>query len=196
MARKSGSFAQTTAPKVRAAALRLFAQHGYAAVSMRQIAAEVGMQAGALYSYTPDKQSLLFDLMRGHMEALLAARAAKPAAGDAVAQLDAFTRFHIQYHLERVDAVFVSYMELRNLTPQNYATVTALRAHYEAQLTTIIQDGVEAGQFQVADAKIAALAIIAMLTGLTTWFQAGGRLPQEDIERIYVDLVRGAVGVT
>ena len=59
MARKQGSHSDITGPKVRDAALRLIAQHGYAAVSMRQIAAEVGIQAGALYNYTPDKQTLL-----------------------------------------------------------------------------------------------------------------------------------------
>ena len=51
MARKTGSRSETTGPRVREAALRLFARHGYAAVSMRQIAAEVGVQAGALYLY-------------------------------------------------------------------------------------------------------------------------------------------------
>ncbi|NBT31879.1 MAG: TetR/AcrR family transcriptional regulator, partial [Rhodobacteraceae bacterium] len=73
MARKQGSHSEITGPKVRDAALKLIARHGYAAVSMRQIAAEVGVQAGALYNYTPDKQSLLQDLMRSHMEELLAA---------------------------------------------------------------------------------------------------------------------------
>ena len=43
MARKTGSHSDITGPKVRAAAERLFARHGYAAVSMRQIAAEVGL---------------------------------------------------------------------------------------------------------------------------------------------------------
>ena len=70
MARKQGSHSDITGPKVRDAALRLIARHGYAAVSMRQIAAEVGIQAGALYNYTPDKQTLLFDLMQGHMSVL------------------------------------------------------------------------------------------------------------------------------
>ena len=73
MARKSGSHSEITGPLVRSSALRLFARDGYAAVSMRQIAAEVGVQAGALYLYTPDKQTLLFDLMREHMDELLAA---------------------------------------------------------------------------------------------------------------------------
>ena len=54
MARKQGSHADITGPRVRDAALRLFARHGYAAVSMRQIATEVGVQVGAIYNYTPD----------------------------------------------------------------------------------------------------------------------------------------------
>ena len=77
MARKPGSRSEITGPRLREAALRLFARDGYAAVSMRQIAAEVGVQAGALYLYTADKQSLLADLMADHLEALLAAWAAE-----------------------------------------------------------------------------------------------------------------------
>ena len=60
MARTTGSHSDITRPKIRAAALRLFARHGFAAVSMRALATEVGVQAGALYNYTPDKQTLLF----------------------------------------------------------------------------------------------------------------------------------------
>jgi len=71
MARKSGSNGEKTAQQLRVAATKLFATNGYAAVSMRQIAREIGVQAGALYLYTPDKQSLLFDLMNQHMEELL-----------------------------------------------------------------------------------------------------------------------------
>lgn len=196
MARKTGSHSQTTAPKVRAAALRLFARQGFAAVSMRQIAKEVGVQVGALYSYTPDKQTLLFDLMRGHMEALLAARDGEAAGADPRAELDGFTRFHIRYHLARPDAVFISYMELRNLTPENFAALERLRQSYEGQVQDILDRGVAEGVFRVADTKIASLAIIAMLTGLTTWYREDGRLPLDEIERIYVQMVRGAVGVT
>ena len=78
MARKTGSHSEITGPRIRAEARKLFARHGFAAVSMRQIAAAVGVQAGALYLYTPDKEALLFDLLRTHMEELLAAWAAEP----------------------------------------------------------------------------------------------------------------------
>ncbi|MCM2560770.1 TetR/AcrR family transcriptional regulator [Lutimaribacter sp. EGI FJ00015] len=193
MARTAGSHSQTTGPRVHDAALKLFARHGFAAVSMRQIAAEVGVQAGALYNYTPDKQTLLLDLMRGHMDALLAERAQRGKHGGPLERLEEFTRFHIRFHLERPDAVFVSYMELRNLSPENFETIEALRRRYEDELEGILRDGVAAGLFAVADSKIATLAVIAMLTGVTTWYRPAGRLSVNEVETIYWDMVRKAV---
>jgi len=194
MARKQGSHAEITGPKMRAAALRLFARHGYAAVSMRQIAAEVGVQAGALYLYTPDKQSLLFALMREHMEELLSACAAEGEGGDARARLERFARFHIRFHLTRPDAVFIAYMELRSLEPENFRAIEALRRRYEDRLEAILRDGVAAGQFTVPDIRLAAMALIAMLTGVNTWYREGGRLSRDKVEEIYWDMVRRAVG--
>ncbi len=191
MARTQGSHAGTTGPKVRDAALRLFARHGFAAVSMRQIAREVGVQAGALYLYTPDKQTLLFELMRDHLEDLLAGWSA-PEGGAAV-QLEHFARHHIAYHLDRPDLVFIAYMELRNLSPENFAVIEGLRRDYEDRLEAILRAGVAEGVFDVPDTKLATMAVISMLTGVTTWFRDGGRLSRGDVESIYWDMVRKAV---
>ena len=177
---------------MRAAALRLFARGGYAAVSMRAIASEVGVQAGALYNYTPDKQTLLFELMRTHLEDLLAA--APMRGGTPLAQLEDFVAFHIRFHADRPDEVFIAYMELRNLTPGNFAEVERLRRTYEDRLETILKQGVESGAFRVADTKIVTLAIIAMLTGVNTWFRDGGRLSLDEVVTQYWDMVRKAVG--
>ncbi len=193
MARTAGSHSDITGPRIEAAALKLFAQHGYAAVSMRQIASEVGVQAGALYNYTTDKQSLLFELMKQHMESLLTAYAAQNAPVDALARLEAFTRFHIGFHHERPDAVFIAYMELRNLTPENFAVIEDLRGAYEDKLERILRDGVDQGVLNVADPKITTLAVIAMLTGVNTWFRSEGRLSLEQVEQIYWDMIRRAV---
>lgn len=192
MARTQGSHSGTTGPKVRAVALRLFAQHGFAAVSMRQIAREVGVQAGALYLYTPDKQALLFELMRGHMEELLADWT--PPGGGPLAELEDFARHHIRFHLDRPDPVFIAYMELRNLTPENFAVIEKLRGSYEARLENILRAGVADGVFDVADLRLATMGLISMLTGVTTWFRDDGRLTRADVEVIYWDMVRRAVG--
>lgn len=194
MARKSGSHSEITGPLVRASALRLFARDGYAAVSMRQIAAEVGVQAGALYLYTPDKQTLLFDLMRDHMIELLAAWGDEPKGQSAQERLQVFSRFHIRYHLDRPDGVFIAYMELRNLNPDNFAEIERLRTQYENQLEAILEDGHSCEEFRVPDTKLATMAIIAMLTGVNTWYRKSGRLSRDRVERIYWNMVRRAVG--
>jgi AcrR family transcriptional regulator len=185
MARRSGSSGERTAQDLRRAALHLFASRGYAAVSMRQIAAEVGVQAGALYLYTPDKQTLLADILTEHMEDLLAAWEAwpRPRAATPEARFEAFVRFHIRYHLERGAAVFISYMELRNLAPENF------------ELTAILADGRASGGFRLRDPKLATFALVAMLTGVNTWYRPGGRLDVAEIEEIYLDMARGLAGV-
>ncbi len=195
MARKTGSHSEITGPLVRKAAQTLFARHGYAAVSMRQIAAEVGVQAGALYLYTPDKQTLLFDLMKTHMQDLLAAWAAEPKTGTPTQRLETFSRFHIRYHLQRPDEVFIAYMELRSLEPSNFAEIERLRRDYESELQAILADGHTDREFDVPDVKLATLAIIAMLTGVNTWYREGGRLSREKVEGIYCGMVRRAAGV-
>jgi AcrR family transcriptional regulator len=193
MARTQGSHSDITGPRIRKAALGLFARHGYAAVSMRQIAKDVGVQAGALYNYTPDKQSLLFRLMQDHMQDLLAAYGELEKPTDAETALRRFVGFHIRFHMERPDEVFIAYMELRNLTPENFSEIEGLRRAYEDSLEAILQDGQKSGLFSVADTKIATLAVIAMLNGVMTWYRAGGRLSLDEVEQVYWDMVRRAV---
>ncbi|MEY2992519.1 MAG: hypothetical protein RI946_1913 [Pseudomonadota bacterium] len=193
MARTTGSHSQTTGPRVRSVAEALFAKHGFAAVSMRQIAAEVGVQAGALYNYTPDKQSLLFSMMHDHMVELIAAWDGVGVSDDPIHAMSDFTRFHIDYHLARRDAVFIAYMELRNLSTENFRIIEDLRKSYETRLERIIEHGVDRGVFDVPDSRIATLAIIGMLTEVTTWFRHGGRLDADAVTDLYTTLVLRAL---
>lgn len=195
MARRAGSDGETTRAAIRANATRLFASLGYNAVSMRMIADAVGVQPAALYQHHASKQHLLAGLMRAHMAQLLEAwRAEDRPAGDPAAELEHFARFHIRYHLKRPDEVFISYMELRSLEADNLAGISALRGDYEGVLKDILRRGVDSGAFLLEDAHVAAMAILAMLTGVNTWYRGGGRLSEARIETIYVSLVLGSVG--
>ena len=57
------------------------------------------------------------------------------------------------------------------------------------------RDGVAAGRMQVGDVKLGAMALIAMLTGVNTWYRDGGRLDRTAVEEIYANMARGMVGV-
>jgi hypothetical protein len=85
-------------------------------------------------------------------------------------------------------------MELRNLTAENFAVIEGLRRDYEDRLEAVLKAGQAAGDFAVPDTKLATMALIAMLTGVTTWYREGGRLDRGAVEAAYWDMVRKAVG--
>jgi len=198
MARRAGSDGIRTEAAIREAALRLIARHGYEAMSMRRLAEEIGLGAAALYRYFPTKQALLFDLLRAHMEELLEAwgRARLAAPAPAIDRLERFTRFHIRHHLPRPDGVFLSYMELRSLTPENFAAIEGMRRSYEQGLIEILEDGQRDGTLDCMRPRLAARAVIASLTGITTWYRAKGPLSPREIEDTYWNMIARMCGAT
>ncbi len=189
MPRTIGSYSQNTRTLVRQSAERLFARHGYAAVSMRQLASDVGVQVGTIYNYTKDKQALLFAIMSEHMTELLQAWSREGQTIDPIDQLSQFLNFHLDYHLARRDAVFIAYMELRNLDAANFAQIETLRRQYEDALEQILIAGKNAKAFDIADTRITTLAIIGMLTEVVTWYRPDGRLKLDEVKSRYREMV-------
>lgn len=195
MARTAGSDGEKTLAAIRTQALGLIARRGYEAVSMRELAAAVGVQAAALYRYFPTKEDLLFSLMEEHMEALLASwETARPENGDALDGLAAFVRHHVGFHVERRHSTHVSNMELRALSPERLTAILKMRATYEKDLRRILREGAEAGLFALDDPALTAMAIIQMITGVIVWFRPDERLSAADIAETYVSMTLRLVG--
>ena len=197
MARKTGSDGEKTEAAIREAALGLIARFGYEAVSMRQLAAGVGVQAAALYRYFPTKEELLFTLMRKHMEDLLAAwQAERPADDDPAERLSAFVRNHIRFHVGRRHSTHVNNMELRSLSRDKLSHVLKMRSAYEKELRQILRDGAEAGRFSVDDTTLTAMAIIQMITGVIVWFRPDERLSVDEVTTTYHKMTMRLVGIS
>ncbi len=194
MARTIGSSGPKTMEAIRKAGLRLIFERGYEAMSLRQLAAEVGIQAGSLYNHISTKQELLFDLIKDHINELLR-QLDRTLQGkeEPLERLRAFVAFHVTYHMTRKREVFIANSELRSLEPKNYDVIVALRGRYEKRLADILADGVAKGVFEVADVQVATFAIIALLTGLCTWYRPGGRLTREAIVDAHEKLVLSGV---
>jgi hypothetical protein len=84
-------------------------------------------------------------------------------------------------------------MELRNLSPQNFEVIEGLRRDYETRLETILRTGARDGMMAVAEPRIASMALIAMLTGVNTWYREAGRLSLGQVEAVHWDMVRRSV---
>ena len=195
MARTTGSDGEKTEAALREAAVSLMARHGYEAVSMRQLAAEVGVQAAALYRYFPTKEDLLFTLMREHMEGLIGAwEGTRPVMADPAERLAAFVGNHIRFHVARRHSTHVSNMELRSLSRENLTHILRLRTSYEKELRQILRDGVETGTFLVDDTGLTAMAIIQMVTGVIVWFRPDERLSVDEVTETYLSMTLRLVG--
>jgi AcrR family transcriptional regulator len=190
MARTAGSHGPTTLEAIRQEGLRLIYEHGYEAMSLRQLAAEVGIQVGSLYNHIRNKQDFLFDLMRMHHDDLLSAwDGVLQGVDDPVEQMKAFVAFHVAYHIDRRRDVYVANFELRSLEPQNYAAIVEKRRRYERDVIGIVERGVKAGVFAVSDPQAASYGILSMLTGVCTWFRPDGRLRTEEVTELYTSMV-------
>jgi len=177
---------------LRKAGVRLIARHGFEAMSLRMLATEVGVQAGSLYNYIDNKQDFLFDLLASIIRELVE-ELSENLAGieDPRARLRAFVQEHITFHTRRKEEVFIGNMELRSLTPAHHREIRAMRDAYEKVLEDIIRDGIDAGYFKCADAGTAKLAILAMLTGVSTWYRPSGRHTINTLIEHYVEFTFG-----
>lgn len=197
MARIKGSDGRKTAQRILDESLSLIAQSGYSAVSMRMIAQAVGVNVGALYNHFPNKQQILVQLLGDHMNGLLKSWADVNLTGLHPAEkLEKFVRFHIAFNVPRADAVFISFMELRSLEPENHKRIEKLRKKYETSVRDIIEEGFQQKQFKIEDVHVAAMSVIGSLIGINTWYRAKGRLSQKNIEDFYTETTLRSVGYT
>ena len=188
MARTAGSDGKKTRAAIHAKALELIVRHGFEALTMRQLADAVGLQAGALYHYYPSKQALLSALIAAHLHGALDAAEALADGGDAPARLMAFARFHILHGISNRQANHVANNELRSLSRDNFAAVMKLRTAYEKKLRQILKDGAEAGLFEMHDAQVTGASLIAMLNEVIVWFREGGKFALAETADIYAQM--------
>lgn len=196
MGRPAGVSGADTMRAIRKAAIARIYRHGFEAMNLRDLAADVNIRVGSLYNHIPQKQEFLASLLVEILEELLADLEAQVSPlTDPRHRLLRFVRFHIEWHTARKNEVFIGNMELRSLTEVQYAQVVELRKKYEAYLRDILTKGAKDGLWSFTDAKVTTYALLAMLTGISNWYRPGGRLSQAKLIQIYQGLVAGAIGL-
>jgi AcrR family transcriptional regulator len=188
-ARRSG---RVRREEIVAAAARIFARQGYAAVGMRDIAEAVGIRGASLYHHFPAKEEILYavcltvtrELNEQNLPVL-------DAPGTPAQRLAAFVRAHLEFlHPRRVEHM-VGLHELAALTPPHRAEIDEYRRYYQRRVRDVIAAGMKSGEFTAIDARLAAFAAFGVLNGISTWFHDDGELGLEEVVRGYVVLIVG-----
>lgn len=178
------------------AALTCFLEKGYAGTSVRDIANRAGISVPGLYHHYPSKAVLLERLMDKTMDDLNSQTggALERARPDALDRFTAVVMAHVRFHCERPEESFIGNSELRSLSGPTRDTVMAKRDRQQAYFNQVIEEGIEAGIFDVRHPHIAAVALASMCTAVATWYRRDGELAPDDVVALYRDLALDLVG--
>lgn len=167
------------------AAAKVFAEKGFAAARLEEIAAELGILKGSLYYYAASKDELLRLVQQRRLLALVEqASAIATASTPPLERLSAILRLH----LRRFDEFYPESMQWLTPSPRRdddaeaAAEAHALSRRFEGILTALIAEAQAAGDCrQEIDPQIAALGLLGMCNWTTRWYRADGRLAMDAI---------------
>lgn len=178
-------------------ALRLFAEHGFAGTSIRDIAATANLQSATLYGQYPSKSHILEKIIHiGHTEHHRQLHEAlETTSSDAPkAQLIALVRAHVHMHAQYPMLAVVTHNELHCLPPELIAKSNALRHQSEMMILQVIQHGSERDLFDVDNPLLAATAIGGMGLRVAHWFTPEQSLSVDDVATSYAEYACRIVG--
>ncbi|WP_167772629.1 TetR/AcrR family transcriptional regulator [Ramlibacter henchirensis] len=168
---------------ILSAAANLFYEKGFQKTTLDEIAAALNMTKPFIYTYFKSKDALLealFDMVYsdffGKAYAALNSRLGSPRAR-LEAFMDVFVRSNIQQH--KITGILLE--EEKNLSADRIAEIRRQQHEFDQRLTQLISEGVEVGEFNVADAAVCSLAISGMVRWTHRWYRRSGRLSEEEL---------------
>jgi TetR/AcrR family transcriptional regulator len=194
MARKRAPGFEAQREDILAAAARLFAEQGFPATSMNQVAEACGVAKPTLYHYFQDKQALLAQICDGHVHALLAlvdeVKAQRLAPEAQLRMLierftGAYAGAQAQHQVLTSDIKFLADAERERLLDVERQVV----AEFASALSQV--------RPELRDAKLhkpLTMLLFGMINWTFTWLRPDGDLSHEALAVLVGDLFFGGLG--
>jgi AcrR family transcriptional regulator len=164
-----------TARKIAGAARHLLMKEGMDAVTMRRVAAAVGITPMALYRHYADRAALLNALADEAFDSLADRLAALPARGRIEVRIAKMLDVYLDHALEHprlFELMFLNPREGARRYPRDFRAGRSPTANLA---TNLIREGIESGLFRKDDPWEIAFAAGALWQGLTMLY-LGGRM--------------------
>jgi AcrR family transcriptional regulator len=170
------------------AAVRLFSERGYAATRIEDIIAELSASRRVIYEHFGGKSDILVAICEQAIRSTidLATRIARTPL-DPVEKLHRLVRDFTQIVIDNRDNIAISTREMMFLPADSRARITRMQKRFDRILGTILDEGVERGDFLVADPAITALAIGGMIIWTHRWYRPSGRLSADAVAGAMAD---------
>ncbi|MTD52987.1 TetR/AcrR family transcriptional regulator [Amycolatopsis pithecellobii] len=172
------------------AATRLFQTRGIRAVSLQDIAEEVGVTKAALYHYFANRDDLLRhvfgDWLKRDIEKL---DAVTSAPGTTRERLRRYVHHHISCITENIELYGLTFSAESELPPEVRAEFRQFKRESDLVVQEILREGVRSGEFVGSDENATVFAIDGMCNWLWKWYHSSGTMSPEQIADRFADLV-------
>ena len=160
-------------PALLDAAAAQFAERGYHATSMRDLAAAIAMTPGAIYFHVASKQALLLAVYEEGVQRILdRVETAVAAEREPWARLEKAVAAHLDSILDASAYARVVIRILPADAPEIAAELTELRDRYEARFRRYFS---AIPLPRERDAAVARLALLGAINWTPVWYKEGGK---------------------
>ena len=173
--------------RVFEAAIVLFGERGYHAVSVRDIAGALGLKPMALYTHAKSKQDLLFEIVRIGFEVHRTELAAAllEAGSDPVDQIRALCSAHVRVHLTYAALARVTNREVGQLEDRFADQLALLRAEAVRSFQDVVARGQRLGVFVDENPFLLVQAIGGMGVRAADWWTPESGIPLDEVVETY-----------
>jgi TetR/AcrR family transcriptional regulator, cholesterol catabolism regulator len=175
----------------------LFAERGYAATTVRDIADAAGILSGSLYHHFDSKESMVDAILSGFIEHTLAAYNEVIAEGRAPREtFQRLVEVSLQSMTTERSAILVYQNEARFLILQErFAYLQDAHRRFQKIWTDVIEAGIKAGEFRPEiDPRLLYRLVRDTIWAAPRWWRPGGNLkPERLIDQYVAVLVNGIV---
>ncbi|MFT5891734.1 MAG: AcrR family transcriptional regulator, partial [Dokdonia sp.] len=162
-------------------AAKLFKEKGYSAVTMRDLAAAVGIKAASLYNHITSKQQILSEIILDIAEQFT-------KGIDTIANRDTDT-------IAKLKEVIAQHITLTTDNPYGMAALNNdwmhlegkldhyldLRTRYEKKFRNMVLEGKESGELKDVNTEILVYSILTTLRNLYLWIPKKGELKKDEL---------------
>lgn len=176
--------------RVRDEAARIFAERGYHASTMQEIADAVGFTKASIYYYYKSKEELLFDILTyAHEIALERFAAVDAQGGDPLTRLRRYVAAHLIWYLSRPNLAKVAYRDWGTLKGKDLEVQLQRRRFYAKVLCDNLEQCRRAGLIpQSASIRLMANFIYGAVTMANAWYDPNGPETPEAIGEAFGDM--------
>lgn len=166
---------------VLTAAVQLFNERGYAATSLDDVAAQLGVTKPVIYHYIGAKEQVLFHCLRQGLEQLrCAAERARAEPGTGLDRLRLFLREYALVNMTEFGMCVIRTGD-ELLSPDSRREFRSLKRETDEALRSLIRDAVADGSIVAEDVRLTAFTLAGALNWIARWYEPGGAMTPQDI---------------